>query len=77
MKSSRFYLVNEYEMIKNFDFETIDNYEKYNKQIKRSKRLSYTDCAIVTIMDYLVIKNLISFDTQFNRVKHINLTNNL
>lgn len=76
LKHNKFHLINEYD-IANFDEKTIKNYEKYNSEMKRSKRLSYTDCAIVTIMEELGVKKLISYDKEFERCENIELINNL
>ena len=75
MHSDRFKLIREYNDIKNFNFKTIRNYEKYNSNEKN--KLSFTDCSIITIMEELGIKKLISYDKEFRRCENIELINNL
>ena len=76
LHSDNFTIVNEFD-IRNLDYKIILNYEKYNEGAVKSKRLSYTDCAIITVMKELGITNLVSYDVQFERVEDINLFNNL
>ena len=61
-----FTIINEYE-ITNFNDIVIKTYQKYNT------KLSFIDCAILEIMKENKIKNLVTFDKEFKRVKNINL----
>ena len=61
-----FNIINEYE-IANFNDKVMKTYKKYDT------KLSFTDCSILEVMKEKEIKNLVTFDKEFKRVKNINL----
>ena len=57
-------IINEYK-ISNFKDKVINTYEKYNT------KLSFSDSGIVEIMKENNIKNLVSFDKEFDKVPEV------
>ena len=61
-----FKTINEYE-ISNFNDNVINIYKSNNT------KLSFTDCAILEIMNEYSIDSLVSFDKQFEKIENLNL----
>lgn len=76
LKSNKFKLIEESD-VKDFEYKIMLNYEKYNRGFSKKKRLSYTDCSILVIMEEFGIENIISYDRQFERCGNVVLINNL
>lgn len=68
-----FIILNESEICA-FNDEVMNTYEKFNKNYK-SQKLGFVDCSIITLMKYYKLKNLISFDKEFEKISEINLIN--
>lgn len=69
-----FILLNEYN-IPNYNNKTFSIFEKYLGKKSNKTKLSFTDSSILVTMAEFDIKNLVSFDEEFKRVKNIELIN--
>lgn len=68
-----FELLNEYD-IPNYTSETFKIFEANIRTNSKKTKLSFTDSSIILTMKEHNIKNLVSFDNEFKKIKEIQIT---